>query len=78
MNSVTIATNQTLAAPNGIAFDNLGDLAAISSAAPFGVAGFQKTQLVPVIAGPTPNPFLVGPTTTLNAPAGCNFGPVVN
>ena len=39
--------NQTLAAPNGIAFDNLGDLAAISSASPFGVAGFQRTQLIP-------------------------------
>ena len=66
--------NQTLAAPNGIAFDNLGDLAAISSASPFGVAGFQRTQLIPAKTGPTPNPFLVGATTTLNAPAGCNFG----
>jgi len=75
---VAIATNQTLAAPNGIAFGNLGDPAAISPAAPFGVAGFQKTQLVPVKSGPAPNPFLVGPTTTFNAPAGCNFGPVVD
>ena len=32
--------NITLAAPNGIAFDNLGDLAAISSATPFGIASF--------------------------------------
>ncbi|MGA7312849.1 MAG: hypothetical protein WBX22_02660 [Silvibacterium sp.] len=78
LSSVAVATNQTLAAPNGIAFDNLGDLAAISSASPFGVAGFQKTQLVQAKTGPAPNPFLVGPTTTLNAPAGCNFGPVVN
>jgi len=78
LNSVAIGNNQTLAAPNGIAFDNLGDLAAISSASPFGVAGFQKAQLIPTKTGPTPNPFLVGATTTLNAPAGCNFGPVVN
>ncbi len=78
LNSVPIGMNQTLAAPNGIAFDNLGDLAAISSASPFGVAGFQRTQLIPTQTGPTPNPFLVGATTTLNAPAGCNFGPVVN
>jgi len=78
LSSVAVGTNQTLVAPNGIAFDNLGDLAAISSAAPFGVAGFQKTQLVQTKTGPAPNPFLVGPTTILNAPAGCNFGPVVN
>ena len=78
LSSVAVGTNQTLVAPNGIAFDNLGDLAAISSAAPFGVAGFQKAQLIPTKTGPAPNPFLVGNTTTLNAPAGCNFGPVVN
>jgi sugar lactone lactonase YvrE len=77
LSSVAIGNNQTLAAPNGIAFDNLGDLAAISSATPFGVAGFQKAQLMPTGSGPAPNPFLVGTATTLNAPAGCNFGPVV-
>jgi hypothetical protein len=77
LSPATIAGNSTLAAPNGIAFDNLGDLAAISSAAPFGVAFFGHTQL---IAGGTVNPsaFLVGSATTLNAPAGCVFGPVVN
>ncbi|HZD47368.1 MAG TPA: hypothetical protein VE178_01370, partial [Silvibacterium sp.] len=78
LNSVAVGNNQTLAAPNGIAFDNLGNLAAISSATPFGVAGFQKAQLIPTKTGPMPNPFLVGTTTTLNAPAGCNFGPVIN
>jgi sugar lactone lactonase YvrE len=78
LNSAAVGMNQTLAAPNGIAFDNLGDLAAISSASPFGVASFQRVQLIPAKTGPIPNPFLVGTTTTLNAPAGCNFGPVVN
>lgn len=78
LNNVAIGMNDTLAAPNGIAFDNLGDLAAISSASPFGIAGFQKAQLIPSKTGPNPNPFLVGATTTLNAPAGCNFGPIVN
>jgi hypothetical protein len=53
-------------------------LRAISSASPFGVAGSQKPQPIPAKTAPTPNPFLVGPTTTLNAPACCNFGPVVN
>jgi hypothetical protein len=69
--------NATLSAPNGIAFDNLGDLAAISSATPFGVAFFGQTMLTD---GGTndPNLLIVGSATTLNAPAGCNFGPVVN
>jgi hypothetical protein len=65
----------TLAAPNGIAFDNLGDLAAISSATPFGVADFGAMQLLTSAAAqPT---FLAGATTTLNAPAGDVFGPIV-
>jgi len=67
----------TLAAPNGLAFDNLGDLAAISSASPFGAALFIASQLV---AGGAvlPDTLLFGKTTTLNAPAGCNFGPFFN
>ncbi|MGF6851335.1 hypothetical protein [Paraburkholderia sp. CI3] len=69
--------NSTLVAPNGICFDNLGDLAAVSSAAPFGIPFFSKGQLG--ASGATvPSTFIVGPATTLNAPAGCNFGPVVN
>jgi hypothetical protein len=69
--------NATLSSPNGIAFDNLGDLAAISSATPFGIAFFGQSQLS---AGGSIDPtvFLVGNATTLNAPAGCNFGPVIN
>ncbi|MGA2047194.1 MAG: hypothetical protein ABSG96_05850 [Terracidiphilus sp.] len=78
LSSVAFDTNQTLVAPNGIAFDNLGDLAAASSAAPFGIADFAQRQLVPTTAaGPTPTTFLVGTTTTLNAPAGVVFGPVI-
>ncbi len=64
----------TLAAPNGIAFDPAGDLAAISSATPFGVAFYGKAQLG--ASGATiPSVFLVGAYTTLNAPAGDTFGP---
>ena len=63
----------TLAAPNGIAFDNVGDLAAISSAAPFGVADFGSLQLS--AGGPAQPTLLVGTVTTLNAPAGAVFGP---
>ena len=71
-----IAGNLTLATPNGIAFDNLGDLAAISSATPFGSAFFGQKQLV-AGGAVSPGVFLVGGATTLNAPAGCNFGPAI-
>jgi sugar lactone lactonase YvrE len=77
LKSVAVAGSQSLVAPNGIAFDNLGGIAAASSAAPFGIAAFPKTQLVPANAGEAPKAFLVGNTTTLNAPAGVAFGPVV-
>jgi hypothetical protein len=68
--------NTTLAAPNGLAFDSLGDLSAVSSASPFGVPVYATGQLT--ASGATiPNVFLVGATTTLNAPAGDVFGPSV-
>lgn len=69
--------NPTLSSPNGIAFDNLGDLAAISSVTPFGVAFFGQSQLTDGGAI-DPTAFIVGNATTLNAPAGCNVGPIVN
>ncbi|MGH7727872.1 MAG: hypothetical protein ACREM2_03650 [Vulcanimicrobiaceae bacterium] len=67
----------TLAAPNGLAFDNLGDLAAVSSATPFGIPLYGAGQLA-ASGAIVPNIFLVGGTTTLNAPAGDVFGPAVN
>jgi len=69
--------NATLSAPNGIAFDNLGDLAAVSSASPFGIAFFNHSMLTDGGVN-DPSLLIVGSVTTLNAPAGCNFGPVVN
>ena len=69
--------NATLAAPNGIAFDNIGGLSAVSSATPFGVAVFGAGQLK-ASGAVTPATLVVGPDTTLNAPAGDTFGPVVN
>jgi sugar lactone lactonase YvrE len=69
--------NNTLSSPNGIAFDSEGDLAVVSSLTPFGLALFGQSQ---VFAGGAPKPdvLLVGETTTLDAPAGAVFGPVVN
>jgi hypothetical protein len=69
--------DETLSAPNGIAFDDKGNLAAISSAAPFGVARYDgKEQAAGGAIKPTS--FLVGNDTTLNAPAGDNFGPDIS
>ena len=74
--SATVSGNATLVAPNGIAFDDYGDLAAVSSASPFGVAGFGPDQLQTNPSAPlTPDLFLVGSASTLNAPAGIAFGP---
>jgi hypothetical protein len=73
----TVNGNASLSSPNGIAFDNLGDLAAISSVTPFGSALYGANQ-ASMSGTLSPNTLLVGTTTTLNAPAGCNFGPVVN
>ena len=74
--SATVSNNATLVAPNGIAFDNYGDLAVMSSGAPFGMAGYGPGQLRNNPASPlTPAVFLVGGSTTLNAPAGDAFGP---
>ncbi len=51
--------NVTLNAPNGLAFDNLGDLSAVSSATPFGIPLYGAGQLTS--SGATvPNSFLVG------------------
>jgi sugar lactone lactonase YvrE len=69
-------TDTSLAAPNGIAFVK-GELAAISSASPFGVASYDaKEQMTG--GSIKPDSFFVGSKTTLNAPAGDNFGPDIN
>jgi len=67
----------SLNSPNGICFDNVGDLAATDSAGAFGIAFFTKTQLT-TTGATAPHTFIVGAATTLNAPAGCNFGTLVN
>jgi hypothetical protein len=66
----------SLDGPNGLCFNNAGNLAAGNSANAFGIPYFLKAQLV--TGAPTPNTFIVGAATTLDAVAGCNFGPLVN
>lgn len=66
----------TLNAPNGLAFDSLGDLAAASSATPFGLPIYAANQLT--ASGATiPNAFVVGAATTLAAPAGDVYGAAI-
>jgi hypothetical protein len=72
----TLGGIATLNAPNGICFDNLEDLAVMNSGGAFGIAFFSDNQMVN--GAFPPNTFIVGGATNLNAPAGCNFGPLVN
>lgn len=67
--------NTTLSATNGLCFDNLGDIAATSSVAPFSIPFYKAPLMSGMI---TPSTFIIGTATTLNAPAGCNFGRLVN
>jgi hypothetical protein len=60
---------------NGLCFDNVGDIAATNATTPLGSVPFYKAPLMTGMT--TPSTFLVGMTTTLNAPAGCNFGPLI-
>jgi sugar lactone lactonase YvrE len=69
-------TDESLAAPNGIAFVK-GELAAISSASPFGVASYDAREQM-TGGAIKPDSFFVGGKTTLNMPAGDNFGPDIN
>lgn len=73
---------QTLNQTNGLCFDNLGDIAATNAvAAPASGANAPSAPFyrVPLKTGTiTPSTFFSGATTTLNAPAGCNWGPLVN
>jgi hypothetical protein len=68
----------SLIAPNGIAFDSGGNLAAVSSAANglggFVVSGFLPGQLK--VSG-APNPAFLINGSALSAPAGNTFGPIV-
>jgi sugar lactone lactonase YvrE len=78
--AVTIASttdmgNATLSGTNGLCFDNIGDIAATSAATPFSIPFYKA----PLVSGAlTPSTFIIGTNTTLSAPAGCNFGPLVN
>ena len=65
----------TLDAPNGLCFDALGNLATANSADAFGISFYTAPLTGGVVV---PNTFIVGAATTLNAPAGCTFGTLVN
>lgn len=64
----------SLIAPNGLAFDNAGDLSVVSSGNPFPVGIYGPSQLK--TGKIVPDVFIVDGATTLNAPAGNVFGPL--
>jgi hypothetical protein len=76
INPTTVAGVPSLDATNGLCFNSAGDIAATDAADAFGIPVYKKAQLM--TGAPIPNAFIVGATTNLDAPAGCNFGPVVN
>jgi hypothetical protein len=71
----TVEGMATLNAVHGICLDDIGGLAAVSSAGDYGVAYF-----VPVIpaSGASPSTFLAGDQTTLHTPGGCSFSSIVH
>jgi hypothetical protein len=78
--AVTIDTtmdmgNPSLDATNGLCLDNQGDIAATNAADAFGIPFYKAPLKTGTL---TPSTFIIGNATTLNAPAGCNFGPLVN
>jgi len=63
----------TIADPQGVSMDNLGNLA-VANDANNSISIFKARQLIG--GGPVnPGTFLVGPPTTLNAPTGLIYGP---
>ncbi|MHB1960127.1 MAG: NHL repeat-containing protein [Acidobacteriaceae bacterium] len=76
LSSAMVSGTPSLSSPNGIAFDSSGDLSVVSSATPFGVGIYSASQLT-AGGAVAPNVFIVGATTTLNAPAGSNYGPTI-
>ena len=76
LNTAVDSGNSSMDEPKGIAFDNTGELSVVSSAAPFGVGLYTSAQLA-ASGAVTPNVFIVGAATTLNAPAGAIFGPTI-
>jgi hypothetical protein len=79
LSSVTVGTAPSLDEPHGVCIDDVGNLAAINEAGgatSFSIAVFSPSQLA--TGSPTPFSFIIGDATTLNAPEGCAFGPVVN
>jgi hypothetical protein len=76
LSSATVSSDATLNQPHGMCFDDVGNLAVVNAAGSFGISVFGSSQLA--TGAPTPNAFIVGAATTLNAPEGCTFGTVVN
>jgi len=68
--------DSSIADPQGISFDNLGNLA-VANDGNSTIAIFAASQLVDGDSSPVPNVFIVGTTSTIDAPTGLIFGPNV-
>ena len=75
LSSTKLGSDATLDQPHGLCFDDVGNLAVVNSNGAFGVAVYGPSQAT--TGSPAPGTFIVGDATTLNAPQGCAFGPVV-
>lgn len=75
-NPVKVKKVQSLSSPNGLAFDNLGNLAVANSAAPLSIAIFAADQLGDT-GNVKPEVLISGSNTELVAPAGDAFGPQI-
>jgi hypothetical protein len=69
-----VAGFPTLNAPGGIAFDNLGDLAAGNPSSAFGISLFSKAQ-IGASGAPVPDVFVTGIPGSTPPTAGIVFGP---
>src|SRR5262249_17891871 len=70
----TARDGASIADPQGVSMDNLGDLAVANDANNSTVV-FSARDLTGGGGAVFPESFLVGPPTTLNAPTGLIFGP---
>jgi hypothetical protein len=74
INPADVAGDPSLIAPAGVAFDNLGDLAAGNLSSPFGISLFSKAQ-IGASGAPVPDVFITNIPGSTPPTAGIVFGP---
>jgi sugar lactone lactonase YvrE len=78
LSSTKVNNIPSLNQPHGICIDDVGNVAAINEAGGGDGAGIALYALGQLVTGsPSPATFIAGKATTLDAPEGCVFGPLV-